>query len=66
MSSASAALRLRRLRSHPALWGDHGPAKAAQVSRLILACKARLAPSWDARAAALRHERGQRLLATLA
>lgn len=38
---------LRRLRSHPALWGDMGTAKEGQAERLIRRVKARLAPVWQ-------------------
>lgn len=40
---------LRRIRSHPALWGERGPEKEAQAIRIRDKCKKRLAPAWEAR-----------------
>lgn len=53
---------LRRIRNHPALYGDHGPTKEAQAERIRDRCRARLAPAWRERAAQVHHDAGQRLL----
>lgn len=50
---------LRRLRPHPALFGDD-VLQSARVTRLILRCKARLKLEWDARAERLRQEADRR------
>lgn len=42
---------LRRIRSHPALWGERGPEKEAQAIRIRDKCKKRLAPVWAQRRA---------------
>jgi hypothetical protein len=53
---------LRRIRSHPALYGDSGESKERQAERIRDKCIARLRPVWTERAAKVEHERGQRLL----
>lgn len=50
---------LRRLRAHPALFGDDVP-QSARVTRLILRCKAQLILEWDARAERFRQEADRR------
>ena len=45
---------LRRIRSHPALYGDQGPEKEAQAVRIRDKCIARMAPEWERRAHARR------------
>lgn len=50
---------LRRLRAHPALFGDD-VMQSARVTHLILRCKARLMPEWDARAERVRLEADRR------
>ena len=40
---------LRRIRSHPALWGEAGPAKEKQAERIRDKCKAKLSTEWDKR-----------------
>lgn len=46
---------LRRIRSHPALWGERGPDKEAQAIRIRDKCKKRLAPVWAARRNFINH-----------
>lgn len=57
---------LRRIRQHPALWGEHGRLQEQKAHRILMRCKQKLAPSWDARADQIRHAYGQRLLQTYA
>jgi hypothetical protein len=53
---------LRRIRQHPALWGEMGDGKEAQAARILRKCKQRLAPQWRAHREAIKHARGQRIL----
>lgn len=46
---------LRSLRAHPDLFGDDDE-RSRRVTRLILRCKARLMPEWQARAERVRLE----------
>ena len=57
---------LRRIRSHPALWGDMGDAKERQAERILTACKGRLRIFWSERAEESAHRAGQRKLYTWA
>jgi hypothetical protein len=53
---------LRRIRSHPALYGDLGAAKEAQAARIRDKCKARLAPVWAKRRAKVEAAQSERHL----
>lgn len=50
---------LRHLRAHPALFGDD-VTQSTRVRRLILRCRARLMPEWDAQAERVRLEADRR------
>ena len=52
----------RRIRSHPALFGELGEAKERQAERILQKTTERLRPHWDERAAQVQHAAGQRLL----
>ncbi|PRD43525.1 hypothetical protein C5748_09635 [Phyllobacterium phragmitis] len=50
---------LRRLRSHPDLFGAD-ERRSERITRLIKRCKARMKPQWDARVERLRAEASER------
>jgi hypothetical protein len=50
------------IRRHPALWGDMGPEKEQQASRILAKTADRLRPSWRARAADVAHAKSERML----
>lgn len=61
------AERLRQnIRQHPALWGEMGPEKEEQAERLLRKTAERLRAKWNARAEAVRHAYGQRILSLYA
>lgn len=49
---------LRRIRSHPALWGEQGPEKELQAQRILARCKAKMAPEWEERKRQVEARRG--------
>lgn len=57
---------LNRIRTHNALYGEHGETKEIQAERIRDKCIAKLRPDWNKRAEQVKHDAGLRLLRTFA